>query len=72
MGGCTIVQVPSSEVSASNQSCTSQGGTPGTSCPTTDLIGCCTLSGAEACYYGDAGGDQAACTSAGGTWSTTP
>ncbi|HTQ45991.1 MAG TPA: hypothetical protein VMI75_24715 [Polyangiaceae bacterium] len=71
MGTCSLVQVPSSEVSAANQSCTSGGGTPGTSCPTTDLVGCCTISTEEACYYGDAGGDQAGCTSAGGTWSTS-
>ncbi|HEX8791439.1 MAG TPA: hypothetical protein VF765_10855 [Polyangiaceae bacterium] len=72
MGQCAITSVPSSEVSAFQQSCMSNGGTPGTSCPTTDLVGCCTISSTEICYYGDGGVDQSSCASAGGTWSTTP
>ena len=75
---CSQVSVPASEASAEMQSCMSGGGTPGTSCPTAGLAGCCTVTSggvsAEACYYmaASASQDQSACTSSGGTWSTTP
>ncbi len=55
--------------------CMQAGGVPVTSCPTADLIGCCTYPVAGgACYYSNATAPttQSACTQNGGTWSTTP
>jgi hypothetical protein len=74
---CTISRVPASEQSTYESVCTSQGGTVGTACPTTGLLGCCTVSGngsaLESCVYGaDAGNDSFGCMASGGTWSTTP
>lgn len=71
-GVCTISSVPSADVSAFQQSCMGNGGTPGTTCPTADLVGCCTISSVEACYYGEAGPGQSGCTMGGGTWSAMP
>ena len=60
--------------------CVSGGGTVVVSCPTTDLIGCCTtkdsiLGTGENCNYigtGTAASEQSFCTSIAGTWTTTP
>ena len=59
-----------------DQNCTGQGGTPGTACPSANLVGCCNFGGAtETCYY-DNDPSQALeasnCSAAGGTWQTTP
>ena len=59
-----------------DMTCTqSEGGTAGDTCPSANLIGCCTnAGGGEQCAYtGDTSGfDEAKCTSQSGTWSTTP
>lgn len=54
--------------------CTEGGGTPVSTCPTTGLAGCCTISGIEECEYSPAtaSDEMAGCTQAGGTFSTTP
>jgi hypothetical protein len=53
-------------------------GTTATSCPSTNLAGCCTITTAgvsvETCYYDSTitSSDQSSCTSENGTWSTSP
>jgi hypothetical protein len=75
---CTGYTGPSSETSTYQQSCTAEGGTAGTGCPTTNLVGCCktSVSGvtSEACYYDAQTGmaAQSACTGSDETWSTSP
>ena len=75
---CTGYTGPSSETSTYQQSCTAEGGTAGTGCPTTNLVGCCqtSVSGvtSEACYYDAQTGMAAksACTGSDETWSTSP
>ena len=69
---------PSSEVSTYQQSCTSQGGTAGTGCPSASLVGCCKTSTSgitsEACYYDTQTGNAAmmGCTGSTEMWSTSP
>jgi len=76
-GLCTQIVVPPSEVSQETSTCTStEMGTPGTGCPSANVIGCCKLSTGEAdeeqCYYtataAEAG--KSVCTGS-STWSTT-
>lgn len=55
--------------------CTNLKGTQVASCPTTGLVGCCTIAQVttETCYYkGQAANLQSTCTSNGGTWATSP
>jgi hypothetical protein len=66
----------SAELSAADQSCTSQGGTTVSSCPSSGVVGCCTMvnsgiSAEECLYFGTASADQSQCTQSGGTWSTS-
>ncbi len=75
--GCLMYTgVASSSVSSAESACTSSGGTVVSSCPTANLVGCCTTTAAsytdEACYYGSgtASTYESACTSASGTWAT--
>ena len=75
---CTQLLVPSSEVSSESSSCTeSEKGTPGTGCPTTGVVGCCTFTSGGSdevqCYYSAsvAMAGMSACSSEQGTWSTT-
>ena len=51
-------------------SCTQGGGTPSEHCSSTNLAGCCTVSGTAICYYNAAITEQV-CTQSGGTWSKT-
>jgi hypothetical protein len=76
-GLCTQILVPQSEVSQETSTCTNtEMGTPGTGCPSANIVGCCKLSSGEAneeqCYYtataAEAG--KSACTGS-STWSTT-
>jgi hypothetical protein len=66
-GDCQIGSLTASD-------CSSNMGMVVSSCPTTNLDGCCKTGPTEECYYGAFGGQtvqqlQANCT---GTWSTTP
>jgi hypothetical protein len=68
---CEITPTPPSELAAGSNICMQEGGTPGTSCPTTDLVGCCTIAGGEQCYYTasvEAPDAEADCVGGGGTW----
>jgi hypothetical protein len=70
---CEITPTPPSELAAGSNICMQEGGTPGTSCPTTNLLGCCTIEGGEQCYYtNNVDADDAAedCVGGGGTWAT--
>ena len=65
---------------AINSSCAQQSGTSGTTCSTTNLLGCCFMSagGFEVgtCSYTDTGmtaaQEMSGCAAAGGTWMTSP
>jgi hypothetical protein len=59
--------------------CTEGGGTPGPTCPSANLIGCCKVTAGgftgRNCYYtgeGPEGALKKNCDVQGGTWSTTP
>jgi hypothetical protein len=68
---CSAVKVTASEATEVEQACANDKGAPGTACPTSGLVGCCTTGTMEACYYtaSQAMSAESACT---GTWSTTP
>jgi hypothetical protein len=71
-----LLNVPSAQVSAEDQACTNQGGTTVSSCPSSGLVGCCTiviggLSTEQCVYFGTASDEQSSCTQTGGTWSTS-
>jgi hypothetical protein len=68
--------ITSQQVQASmQQTCTQQGGTLVPSCPSANLVGCCTVTStavaAEECFYDAANSGQQMCTTRGGTWSTS-
>jgi hypothetical protein len=76
---CTATAVPTSEKATLDAQCTDAGGVAGDSCPSKDLIGCCTFGGtglaasSKVCSYKTGSGfDQASCSAASGTWSTRP
>jgi hypothetical protein len=79
---CDIYMYTGSEAqvsaSAEQKTCSSEGATIVTSCPTAGLVGCClinqgpSLNTNECMYTGTASVDEAMCTSNGDTWSTTP
>ena len=77
---CTKTSVPASTASLQNSGCTAEGGDASTSCPSSDLMGCCTITvagyGSETCFYTgsdtSAADAQAECSASSGTWSTTP
>jgi hypothetical protein len=75
-GTCSDVMVPQAEEATLDQSCTGQGGTPGTVCPSANLVGCCAFgAGAEGCYYTSDPSqalEASNCSAAGGTWDTSP
>jgi hypothetical protein len=73
-GLCPISQIDPANQSYEAQQCTAAGGVPGTTCPTANIIGCCTSMGSEQCAYMNAMNytTMAACVDNGGTWSTTP
>lgn len=56
--------------------CNSVGGMASPECPTTGLIGCCTITNFQNCYYQggaiDAVAGKASCKQKNGTWSTAP
>jgi hypothetical protein len=61
------------QLQMTQQDCASSGGIPGTGCSSSGLTGCCTLGGAEFCYYDySAITQQGICLKESGTWSTTP
>ena len=71
--GCAMALLNPSGQTSFNNTCTSNGETPGTTCPTSGLAGCCVLSASATCAYGTQGPDvQAACAQMGGTYQTTP
>jgi hypothetical protein len=66
----------SSQQMMEQQACTGQSGTVVTSCPSTNLVGCCKVVmggiGVDECYYfGTASVDEQGCMGAMGTWSTS-
>jgi hypothetical protein len=70
---CEITPTPPSQLAAGSDICLQEGGKPGTSCPTTDLVGCCTIDGGEQCYYTnsvEAPDAEADCVGGGGMWAT--
>jgi hypothetical protein len=72
-GSCEITPTPPSQLAAGSNICMQEGGIPGTSCPTANLVGCCTIDGGEQCYYtdsSDAADAEADCVGGGGTWAT--
>ncbi len=72
-GSCEITPTAPALLPNAANICMQEGGTPGTSCPTANLVGCCTISGGEQCYYSnsmDAPDAQENCVGGGGTWST--
>jgi len=76
---CTATVVPSSDKMTFDGQCTDAGGVAGDHCPSAGLIGCCTFGGGAApvsskvcSYMAGMGFDQASCTSASGSWSTSP
>ena len=75
--GCIVYSsVASENLSSSEALCTQSGNTIVSSCPTDNLLGCCTTVlptfTEEACYYGTTGAAtyETACTQASGNWST--
>jgi len=64
-------------VTSLNANCTKDMGTVVTTCPTADLVGCCTtmvegsFSQVTCTYSGTAADGKSACTAQSGTWSTT-
>jgi hypothetical protein len=77
---CTAAKnPPEADKGQLDQACTSNGGTLATSCPTQNLVGCCTMKSSssnnlavEACYYDTSTDYQTACANDNGTWSTSP
>ena len=70
---CEITPTPPSQLAAGSNICMQEGGIPGTSCPTTNLVGCCTIDGVEQCYYtnsSEAPDAESDCVGGGGTWAT--
>lgn len=70
----------SAQESAVNSSCSQEQGTTGSTCSTTNLLGCCRMTSGGfqvgTCTYTDSGSTAAqqmsGCAAAGGTWVTTP
>jgi len=79
--GCTCSGVENGNAANAAQSqldCMSAGGTVVSACPTSGLVGCCSMSlGAGfslmtvACSYGTDDHDELSCVASSGTWSTT-
>jgi hypothetical protein len=72
---CTQTRVDSSSLPPLQQSCSDQGGSPGTACSPSGLVGCCKYpDGTEACAYDPSqlANDQASCSGVSGSWSSTP
>jgi hypothetical protein len=75
-GQCSIVSAMPQEVSILNGACMKQGNTPGTTCPTGNLLGCCvgtaTMTHYEVCYYKmTPAATPSECAMGGGMWSAT-
>jgi hypothetical protein len=80
-GECNQLLIPSSgpTLTTEQSNCKETGGTSGTGCSTSGIVGCCQplssdASHSEQCYYQAAAEVsiyQAACTHTGHTWSTT-
>lgn len=71
---CIIRVVAASAAATTQDMCTQQGGTVDTTCPTANLVGCCTTASTKECYYPptyNSSNASGGCTLAGGTWSTT-
>jgi hypothetical protein len=80
VASCSIYSNYSNSVSAAGaqKACLASNQTVGTTCPTKDLLGCCTTKNAggvvsENCFYkGGFTNTQAGCTKSSGTWSANP
>jgi hypothetical protein len=73
-GTCSVAAAPAGYKAAFDKACVDGGGTAPDSCPTANLIGCCTTN-EEVCTYSDvdsSGLTQSECAMANGTWSATP
>lgn len=66
----------SAAVGVARDQCTNGGGTASDTCPADNLLGCCTQSTLQTCYYvgapQTAAEDQTNCAAGHGTWSTSP
>jgi hypothetical protein len=74
-GACQLTPTSGSNLEAAANLCKQAGGTPGTACPTANLVGCCTIEMGEQCYYKvspDAEDAESICKGGGGSWATTP
>lgn len=69
---CAQSSLPASALEAAKMSCTDDGGTAGTACATSNLIGSCAIAGSKVFYYSPSSVDAAAlemgCKQGGGTW----
>jgi len=65
--------VPKNIKAAYEGICNGNGGVAADSCATANLVGCCTLSSGEQCFYKDAKEPitQDNCVKMSGTWSAT-
>ncbi len=71
--GSPYCYVPPASEASMLAMCTSQGGVLLAGCPTAGLVGCCTVSKTEECFYwGTASERQTQCVMASGSWSTSP
>ena len=73
-GALTVHGSPAAQVA--RDMCMQDGGSALTTCPAANLIGCCTQSVLKNCFYTGgtttAAQGQTDCTTAQGTWSTSP
>lgn len=68
---CVLNRVPTTQSTTADGECAQHGGSPVATCPTSGLLGCCTLGQTEVCWYDspDAGASLFdACMLSGGSW----
>jgi hypothetical protein len=73
---CSALEEPASLANTVKMACTQSGGVASDTCPSSGLLGCCSILTSKTCFYQgsatDAATAQMQCTQGGGTWSTTP
>ena len=69
---CAKQTLPGTSADGYKMGCTATGGTVSDKCSSKGVLGCCTISISEVCYYKDGGLSEDDCTQAGGTYSPTP
>lgn len=70
---CSFQLVTPSLATTVTENCMGAGGTVGTGCAATGLVGCCKYGTSENCFYttSSAAGAESTCSTTGGVWSTT-